>query len=88
MCVSGYTEDGENLGLKCVGCHPDCETCSGPGDNECLTCGGRKTLDDLNFCVCNDNFISNENGTCECPSSLFSVRNARCVERNSNCGPN
>ena len=44
----------------CVPCHPDCATCSGPGENQCLECGEGRVLKERT-CV----------GKWTCPQAFF-----------------
>lgn len=59
VCPDGFYGDEDSN--DCEECHSDCVTCSGPEDNDCLSCEERKTL---------------ENGECVsdhevCPTKTF-----------------
>ncbi|BEJ12838.1 hypothetical protein CspHIS471_0300120 [Cutaneotrichosporon sp. HIS471] len=44
-CVDSCPENTHLVGTVCLACHPDCQTCSAPGVDQCLTCPpGRPVL--------------------------------------------
>ena len=40
--VIGFYDDKAAEDIVCHACHPDCLTCSGPRDHDCLTCEAGK----------------------------------------------
>lgn len=36
--VIGYYDDSSAENIVCQKCHPDCRTCNGPLEHDCLTC--------------------------------------------------
>lgn len=46
-CPDGtYLHDDQ---FTCMGCHPECHSCEGPGENECQTCHIAKYLQSRHF---------------------------------------
>ena len=55
-------------GKDCLKCDPKCESCSGPSDNECLSCNLNASLTN-NRCDCNNGFYLSSNNVCLACSS-------------------
>lgn len=49
---------------KCIKCHPRCETCSGPTEDDCMTCKATAYVEVKDCrglsCECAPNYILNE----------------------------
>jgi proprotein convertase subtilisin/kexin type 5 len=63
-CLSIYFEDGSG---SCVPCHPQCRTCSGSSDTQCLSCEDGAVLlgSSPSRCVCNARMFMNlDTGVC------------------------
>ncbi|CDW89486.1 UNKNOWN [Stylonychia lemnae] len=85
-CLDGYYADG--LTNQCLMCHYSCETCSGNGPSNCLTCA-TGFLQNGAQCVkaCDDNQFT-INGTCmNCDSkcaTCFGIQDNQCYSCNEN----
>ena len=72
------------LGNQCLACHPSCSTCSGGGDNECLSCDNRKErfLSETSCLGCHSSCLTCSGGSSSNCSSCFPgtfLRSSSCV---------
>jgi hypothetical protein len=58
-----YYDNGINA--SCAKCHYSCSSCSGPNQNQCLSCGAdtNRNLNN-NLCVCNLGYFDNNTSIC------------------------
>ncbi|EAR95046.2 TNFR/NGFR cysteine-rich region family protein (macronuclear) [Tetrahymena thermophila SB210] len=77
QCPSGTFNDNSNN--KCSPCNTDCKTCSGPNNNQCLSCSLPKYFQKSNG-MCLENCNSNQfkdNGSCtDCDASCAACSGA------------
>lgn len=67
---------------RCMPCHSSCETCSGPGEGECITCrSGRLALDNVCYSVCPDGYYTDKKRKecMHCPPGCSTCNSATCL---------
>lgn len=67
---------------RCIPCHTTCETCSGPGESECVTCrGGRLALGGICYTVCPDGYYTDKKRKecMHCPPGCATCNSATCL---------
>jgi hypothetical protein len=68
----------------CFACHSECESCSGPNNNNCLSCPSGLKLTVQNTCGCPINSSLSSGGTCICKSGSYN-NGTDCQLCDSNC---
>ncbi|CAI2339317.1 unnamed protein product [Caenorhabditis sp. 36 PRJEB53466] len=80
-CVEKCQEEGylrNQTAMKCQRCSPQCKTCNGLGEFDCLSC--------LNFTLYNPNFGNRMECVAECPGkSHFATANDVCEQCHPSC---
>ena len=61
----------KKISVTCAPCHSSCESCRGPGTDQCLSCPG--------------NTQPTPNGTCNCPTGYTYTTDGKCKDANG-CG--
>ncbi|KAL4499149.1 hypothetical protein ABPG72_017051 [Tetrahymena utriculariae] len=69
-CSDGHYSDSEQQ--KCLKCHSQCKTCTGPQINQCLSCQNGK-------------YLYNSNCVEQCPDGSFLNKQRECQQCNSTC---
>uniref|UniRef100_A0A1B6CCM9 furin n=1 Tax=Clastoptera arizonana TaxID=38151 RepID=A0A1B6CCM9_9HEMI len=67
---------------RCVSCHASCETCSGSGESECITCrSGRMSLSGGCYGVCPDGYYTDKKRKecMHCPTGCATCNSVTCL---------